>query len=386
MQTDDTTQTAAVIPGRPVRPRRPWPVLAVVLALAVLAAACGGDEDSADSAADQDSASASVSASAPADTDSGDEADGTTDDSTTEETGGDPEAEPEIFVVEHAVGTSEVPTGAETILALDENAAFILWELGLDPEVVYGSYLTVYTSLVADDRGVEIVPHSLSAPSIEASAALAPDVIIGTDHPATIDAYDLWGEVGPTVLFPYREPWEVHLETVASAFGLDDLAAERTANLQADIERVAAEIDAAFETPPTVSIVFALGGAPFALPDMLTATADLLDELGLDRPAAQRVDVDEAFPFVSFSAETLTDHDADFVIVASGGIYEDMSELPLFPSLTGTAVMAEGEYWLAASHPFAISWILADIEAVVLDGGEPRSGADTLAHWTEYLG
>ncbi|MEM9133193.1 MAG: ABC transporter substrate-binding protein [Actinomycetota bacterium] len=360
--------------------RRRRRLLAVLGAVALLAGACGGDSDSADPPA---------TASAPSGSDLGGEASAGAIGESGSETADAAEPTPaasDVLTVEHAGGTTEVPSEAETILALDENAAFILWELGLDPEVVYGSYLTTYTSLVADDRGVEIVPHSLEEPSIEASAALAPDVIIGTDHPATVASYDLWGEVGPTVLFPYREPWEVHLDTVAAAFGLEDVADQRADRLQADIDRIAAEIDVSFDSPPTVSIVFALGGSPFALPDTFTATADLLDELGIERPEAQRVEVNESFPFVPFSPETLTDHDADFVIVAGGGIYEDMSTFPLFPSLTGTTTVVEGEYWLAASHPFAISWILADIEAVVLNGGEPRAGADTLSHWTTYTG
>ncbi|MEM9608507.1 MAG: ABC transporter substrate-binding protein [Actinomycetota bacterium] len=281
-----------------------------------------------------------------------------------------------------------MPVDPKNILALDEYSAFQLWDLGFEPTTVYASLLTLYTEPVANEMGVELTEHLLADPAIEAAAAIAPDLIVSFGHPVTLERYDLWSEAGPMFLYSDAAPWQEQLTRVGEALGAEDVAAQRIAGIDAEIARIAAEIDAAFETPPTVSIMGSGEGfGPFAAPAMLTTSGALLDQLGLDRPDAQRVEVNPALPLIFFSEETLLDHDADFVFVlADGGFYGDgMGDLPLFPSLTGTTANVSGEFWLG-TFPFAVSWILADIEAVLLGDGVTRTGADVVDHWNAYRG
>ncbi|MEM9132257.1 MAG: ABC transporter substrate-binding protein [Actinomycetota bacterium] len=346
---------------------------AIVLSVALLAACGDGGDGEQTASATSASASASTSASASEPTDPGSPS--------TEE------AEPAFRTIEHAGGTTDVPVDPQNILALDEYSAFILWELGVEPTTVYRSLLTVYTEPIASARGLELIDHALADPAIEASAALAPDLVVSFAHPTTLETYDLWSEVGPIVLYDDSEPWQEPIALVGEALGAEDVAAERIAALEAEIARLAARIDDTFDTPPTVSIIGDIGGSTFALPDNTSASAALLDELGLGRPEAQQAEVDPALPFIFFSEETLLDHDADFVFVlADGGFSGDgIDDLELAPSLTGTTADISGEFWFA-SFPFAVAWMLADLEAVLFGEGEVRTGADVLDHWNAYAG
>ena len=232
---------------------------------------------------------------------------------------------------------------------------------------------------------VDVLAHDLFNGSIEAAAALAPDLIVGTDHPGTLRNYDNWSEVAPVVLIDYAGAWQEQLATAGEAIGADDVAAARTAALETEIERVADRIAAEFDSAPSISVIASLAQMPFFVPEVGTASGELFRELGLTRPETQRVEGDPAFPVEFFSAELLLDHDAEFVFSLGGGIYEDVSAFELFPALTGTTTIASGDEWLA-THPFAIAWILEDIEAIMLDGGDVGTADDIVDRWRAYEG
>lgn len=87
-----------------------------------------------------------------------------------------------------------------------------------------------------------------------------------------------------------------------------------------------------------------------------TAAGRLLDDVGVARPEAQQVEVPDELPFISFSPELLTEHDAHVALpMAGGGVYDAMTALPLDAELTGSTATAEDEFW-TSSHPFAVSW------------------------------
>ncbi|MEM1333017.1 MAG: ABC transporter substrate-binding protein [Actinomycetota bacterium] len=296
----------------------------------------------------------------------------------------DTAASSEPIVVEHPGGVTEVPADVQTILALDEPSGTMLLELGTPPEVIFGSFLTASTPLLAADLGVEFVAHNIEAPSIEAAAGLAPDLIVGTDHPATLRNYELWSEVAPVVLVEYSGAWEDQLSTTAQAIGADATADDRTSALEAEIERLAARIGAEFDEPPTISVIASLAGMPFFVPEVGSASGELFGRLGLARPEVQQVTGDPAFPFEFFSAELLLDHDADVVFSLGGGIYEDVSAFELFPALTGTTTIVSGDEWLA-THSFAIAWMLRDIESVLFGDGVVGTADDIVDRWDEFL-
>ncbi|MEM7323327.1 MAG: hypothetical protein AAF531_09595, partial [Actinomycetota bacterium] len=203
--------------------RTPIAGSAIVLSVALLLAACGNDDGDGESAASAPTESAS--ASEPANASDSASASEPTDPAEPAPTD---EAAPEFRTIEHAGGTTEVPVDPQNVLALDEYTALVMWELGFQPTTVYRSLLTVYTEPIASAQGIELVEHALADPSIEASAALAPDLILSFAHPTTIERYDLWSEAGPTVLYDDSKPWQEPITVIGEALGAEDIAAERT--------------------------------------------------------------------------------------------------------------------------------------------------------------
>ncbi|MEM9747372.1 MAG: ABC transporter substrate-binding protein, partial [Actinomycetota bacterium] len=290
--TTKSTTTRSPI-GRPV---------AALLAAGLMTAAvgCSSDGDPASESADVESTEPSATRSTEQDRGSGDideppaDADSAAgDDSTGREVSDDIGG---TRIVEHPGGVTEVPVGIDSILALDEPSAAVLMELGTPPDVIYGSYLTASTPLLADELGIEFLPHNIEDPSIEAAAALAPDLIVGTDHPGTLRNYDNWSEVAPVVLIDYAGAWQEQIATAGEAIGADDVAAARTAALETEIERVADRIAAEFDSAPSISVIASLAQMPFFVPEVGTASGELFRELGLTRPETQRVEGDPAFP------------------------------------------------------------------------------------------
>ncbi|MEM8618952.1 MAG: ABC transporter substrate-binding protein [Actinomycetota bacterium] len=367
----------------------PARIVSATVVLALIAAACG-DESATDATASDTAEASTVADSAP------DEPTGGTSTTppATAELGGEsttPGASSdsaEVRTVDHAAGTTDVPASPQRVVALDESAAFVLLDLGIEPVQVLGSFFTTGTEPVLDEYGIEIVPHDITNPSLEAVAALQPDLLVGADHPASIEAYDSWSGVAPTVLFSNDEPWQNQVELVARAVGADDLGNERIAQLESEIDRVVGRLDAELDQAPTVSIVGQLSGMPFALARDGNAAGQFLDDLGLGRPRAQDVGTDEAPSGILFlSPEVIGDQDADTIVVLSGSIYESdpLRALPTFSALTGDVVDVDGEQW-NSTHPFGISWILADLESVLLDGGPPATADDIASRWNDYIG
>lgn len=287
------------------------------------------------------------------------------------------------FEVEHVAGLTEVPADPQHLLALDEVAAYLLLDVGVAPDEIYLSFLTVSTPVVAEELGIPTQDHNIASPSFEAAAASGTDLIIGSDHPASLGNYELWSDVAPTVLFGNDATIEEQLEVVARAAGRQDAAVDRIAALQAKVGRLADRIATTFDQPPSVSVIGSLGGMLFAPPSDIGALPLILADLGLARPTAQQVEVDPGFPFVFFSEEELLSHDADVVLTLGGGIYEDVTGLGLFPSLTGDTAVVEGELWLS-THPFGVDWVLADLEAVLFAEGEVATLEDTSQRWADY--
>src|SRR5918998_695940 len=147
--------------------------------------------------------------------------------------------------VETAFGPVEVPeapqrvvalgwSDAETALALDVQPVGASDWLGFGGEGVgpwaEGRY----------DEAPEII--ETLEPSLEAVAALDPDLILDTRSPATQERYDALSQIAPTIGQPegvgaYLTTWQQQLDLVGQALGREEQAGE----LQAEVEQQFAE-------------------------------------------------------------------------------------------------------------------------------------------------
>ncbi|MDN5916237.1 MAG: ABC transporter substrate-binding protein [Pseudonocardia sp.] len=288
--------------------------------------------------------------------------------------------------VDHAGGRTDVPADAQRVVALDENSGLLLYELGKPPVEALGTFSSVGSTEILEKAGVPVTPADFSAIPVEHVAALDPDLIVGSATPAALEGYERLSEVAPTVLTGYQDPWSKQLEVVGKAIRADDLASQRTAALQASIEKTARDLKDAGVAPVSVSVLGSIGGFPFALPTESSA-GELITALGLTRPPAQAPGAPMTEGGIAISPELLSNHDADQVLVLTGSMWSDkeITGLPTFGQIRGATALVDGEQW-TNTNPFAVNWMLQDLRAVLLNDGKVGANTDVLARWRGYSG
>lgn len=195
--------------------------------------------------------------------------------------------------------------------------------------------------------------------------------------------------MAPVLLLPYSEPWRDVVTTTAAAFGKEDEGDAIVEAIEGRIGEVAGEVGG---DEPTMSILGDTMGMLFAMSPK-APLSELVGEIGYSRPAAQAEGkVDPAYDSaVMISEEVLGDHDGDVIVLLDGYYYASKTFLdsPVFEGLPGVKAgndaVVDGDMW-AGSYPFAISWILDDIEAIAT--GEAEHGIGTIddldARWAGY--
>lgn len=143
--------------------------------------------------------------------------------------------------VEHAVGVTEVPQGAERIAAIDgwPNLHSLL-ALGVVPEIATTEYQkdspVVRDRIGEVDRVVE-----RGAPELESLAAAKPELIFGVDDSERI--YNQLSAIAPTVLLDrYQTSVDEHLRTVARALDRPDAARRVISEFQDRLEEVTSSV------------------------------------------------------------------------------------------------------------------------------------------------
>jgi iron complex transport system substrate-binding protein len=188
-----------------MRPPRSLP-LAVLLILALLVAAgCGSEDDSADSAAAQTTAPNAAKAAFPA-------------------------------TVEHRYGTTTVNQAPQRIVTVGSTEQDVILALGLKPVGVtewYGDqpYATWPWARAALGDTKPAVLHADDGINIEAVAKLRPDLIVGTNSGMDKNMYKKLSALAPTIAGPkggtlYFSPWDVQTQLIADALGMHDRGAE----------------------------------------------------------------------------------------------------------------------------------------------------------------
>ncbi|MGY1609397.1 MULTISPECIES: ABC transporter substrate-binding protein [unclassified Geodermatophilus] len=279
-------------------------------------------------------------------------------------------------------------TDDQVVLALDDFAAMHALTLGVEPDLVLEVFEYESTSAVFDDVGLDTRPYG-SELDLEAVAAASPDVVIGVSIPTTASVESQLDAIAPTTVVDYTAGWDEQLSTVAEALGREDEAAQIREGLQEATADLAADLDAAGLAGSVTSVVGDNGG--FFSPPAATAVGSVLTGVGLARPPAQEQPGDPASPFVTFTAETLPDHDGDALFLLSGGPYltDGLTGSPLWPGLravqAGAVHEVSGETWLSASA-FSVGWVLDDLRAALLGEGEPATTDQAPARFAEFTG
>ncbi|RFU20135.1 iron-siderophore ABC transporter substrate-binding protein [Geodermatophilus marinus] len=167
-------------------------------------------------------------------------------------------------------------------------------------------------------------------PSLEAIAALEPDVILDTRSDGTQERYDLLSQIAPTVgqpegVGPYQTTWQQQLELVGEVLGRSDEAADLEADLEQQFEEARAEHPEFEGTEVAVGAYTSEGFGAYVRGD---ARVDFMESLGfVNAPAIQEL-AGENF-YVPISDEEVSLLDAPLTVVFP--IFVDASEITSNP-------------------------------------------------------
>ena len=254
--------------------------------------------------------------------------------------------------VQTAFGQVEVAEEPQRVVALGWSDAETALALGVQP-VGASDWLAFGGEGVGPwaeglyDEAPEII--ETLEPSLEAIAALDPDLILDTRSPATQDRYDALTAIAPTIGQPegvgaYLTTWQQQLDLVGRALGREEQADE----LQAEVEQQFTEAAAAHpEFDGTEVAVGAYTSEGFGAYVRGDTRVDFMEALGFTNAAAVQDLAGESF-FVSISEEQVPLLDAPLTVVFP--IFVEAAQItdnPLWQSLPsvqqGNALVLEDE-------------------------------------------
>ncbi|PWW22353.1 iron complex transport system substrate-binding protein [Geodermatophilus normandii] len=254
--------------------------------------------------------------------------------------------------VSTAFGDVEVEEEPQRVVALGWSDAETALALGVQP-VGASDWLAFGGEGVGPwaeglyDEAPEVV--ETLEPSLEAIAALEPDLILDTRSPATQERYDSLSAIAPTIgqpegVDPYLTTWQQQLDLVGQALGRTDEAEQLRGDL---VQRFADAAAAHPEFDGTEVAVGAFSSEGFGAYVRGDTRVDFMETLGFtNKPAIQDL-ATESF-FVPVSDEQVSLLDAPLTVVFP--IFVDPSLItgsPLWQTLgsvqQGNAVLLDDE-------------------------------------------
>jgi len=284
------------------------------------------------------------------------------------------------------------PTAASStalpVVALDEFAGLSILALGMKPASVFLTFGYASAKAVFDSAGVQTVPAAPDGVNLEALAALKPAIIVGVSIPTTVAAQDKLNVIAPTTVIEYTASWQDQLKVTGSTVGRAEAAAALTDRLERALTALKTDLSSAGKAGQTVSVIGTSEGDSFAL-SRTGSVGSILEQVGLKRPAAQDIATEPTNPFITISAERLNDHDADVIILLSGGAYtpDTLTASALWSTLgavkANRVVNVVAELWFS-SNAFGVDWIVRDVRAALLGDGEVATEADVVSRWQAF--
>lgn len=152
--------------------------------------------------------------------------------------------------IDHKFGTTEITGGPGRVLSLGYQEHDPILALGVTPIAVrywFGDESDVIFPWAQDEAG-GADPEILNMPDridFEKIAALEPNLILGVYSGMTARDYELLSQIAPTVAqtdehIDYGTPWQEHTLTVGKALGREDQARKLVTDLEARFDEVRA--------------------------------------------------------------------------------------------------------------------------------------------------
>jgi len=264
--------------------------------------------------------------------------------------------------VVHARGTAAVPQNPQRVVVLEPLELDTAVGLGVTPvgAAVAGNITTLPEYLgVTGVAPVGTVPE----PDLEAIAALAPDLVLGTET-RHAKLYDQLASIAPTVFIAdHAAPWRENMGLIAEALGRSDEAAELLEAVDARSEEIAAEHA---PSGTTVNMVRPRDETTLSLYGPTSFAGSLLAGVGLSIPEREWADAIQT----DISPENILEAQADLVLVTTTDV-EDTSTIPAAIAQNAEAFpdvrLVDTSYWVSGVGPVGAQKVLDDIEAILAD-------------------
>lgn len=264
--------------------------------------------------------------------------------------------------VEHARGTTEVPTSPLRIVTLEPVELDTSVALGVIPVgTAVLSEATGVPAYLGDDAAAIETIGTVPAPRIESIAALQPDLILGTETRHG-EFYDQLAAIAPTVFMASQsDPWQDNVRFVGRALGLEDKADE----LLGDYENRCAEVAAEHDTDGKTAQLIRPRDDVLTLYGPLSFAGSTLECAGFTTPPraewADEISVD-------LSPELVGEARADLIVVTSA-TPSDPAAIPV--SITANAAAlpnphaVDQSYWITGVGPKGGQAVLDDIDRIL---------------------
>jgi iron complex transport system substrate-binding protein len=265
---------------------------------------------------------------------------------------------PGTRTVTHAAGTTEVSQNPQRIVALEPLELDTIVALGMVP---VGAAVANNVTEVPKYLGVSGVKTvgTVSEPSVEAIAALKPDLILGTQSRHS-SYYERLSKIAPTVFIKTQaDPWQENAVRIGDAL-----------NRKADVEKLltdyndrCASIKSQYKTAgKTAQMVRPRGAELLSLYGPTSFAGSALQCVGLTIPNQPWTDGGLQ---ADISLENLSNARADYVFVTSQKVDDPMSiperirdNKAWFPTVT----IVDTAYWVSGVGPKGGMMVLDDIE------------------------
>lgn len=268
---------------------------------------------------------------------------------------------PAGHVVTHARGETTVPDAPARVVVLEPVQLDTSVALGVVPvgAAVLNEAAGVPAYLGDEAADIETV-GTVQEPNVQKIAALAPDLIIGTEsrHSAL---YDQLSDVAPTVFMASQaDPWQDNVRFTAEALGDPDAAAE----VLGAYEDRCAEIGAAAGTAGMTAQLIRPRDGILTLYGPTSFAGSTLECVGLTTPER---DWEDSIS-VDLSPELVLEATADLVLVTTTDV-TDESTVPesvrANADVLGDVQLVDQATWITGVGPLGGQAVLDDIERLL---------------------
>jgi len=272
--------------------------------------------------------------------------------------------------VNHALGSTKVPTNPKQIVALDFYAIESLLAMDIEPQGVIPPDSKPHLQKPLQD-----IPKVGLPINVEKVLQLQPDLILGSTY--SEDIYDQLSQIAPTILAEYdgSDSWKEIHQTVGEAVNQREKAEQVLADYRSRLERLREKLG---NRADTIEIsVIRIYPDRISLIQKGSFSGSILEDANLPRPPSQRSS--EVGRHISKEQLSLADGDVIFVWNHTNteqerrktkSVIQELQVDPLWSKLEavqqGKVYQVNGGHWIG-SGPIAANLVIDDLFRYLLE-------------------